>query len=294
MGGHGMFERGRDYGRESLLAFAGSRQTQVGIIWGDAEPGCIICTSGGKKKKEKGYADERLSDGRWHYYGQGSQGDHDETRPANRLMIDGERSVLLFIAREPTAEEVRAQHGSQSKRYRYEGSFLVSAWDRVTPTAGIRAGDALLRFTLVPSEGVAPESPAVIETYSSQPSVADMRAILREYGGRPRQGEAQGREYYMRSALVRAYALLVANGVCGLCGMPAPFALVNGSPYLEVHHLHRLADGGPDLPENVAALCPNCHRAVHHSVERATLTETLVAFVRARELAWEQSVTKPS
>jgi 5-methylcytosine-specific restriction protein A len=174
------------------------------------------------------------------------------------------------------------------------GSFLVSAWERVTPTVGIRAGDALLRFMLVPSDGVVPESPAVIETYSSPPSVADMRALLRKYGGRPRQGAAQGREYYMRSALVRAYALRVANGFCGLCRMPPPFPLVNGSPFLEVHHLHRLADGGPDLPENVAALCPTCHRAVHHSVERATLTETLVAVVRTRELAFEQSVTKPS
>lgn len=241
-----------------------------------------------------GYADERLPDGRWHYFGQGSKGDHDETRPANRLMLEGERSVLLFITREPTAEEVDAQHGSHAKRYRYEGSFVVAAWDRVTPTEGIRAGDALLRFTLVPSDGVAPESPADIGKFPNPPSIAEMRLVLRQHGGRPRKGEAQDREYYMRSALIRAYALHVANGVCELCRMPAPFALLNGSPFLEVHHLHRLADGGPDLPENVAALCPNCHRAVHHAAERATLTETLAAFVRTREHTCEHSGPKPS
>jgi len=30
-----------------------------------------------------------------------------------------------------------------------------------------------------------------------------------------------------------------------------------------VHHIIPLADGGPDTLENVAALCPNCHRKMH-------------------------------
>lgn len=30
----------------------------------------------------------------------------------------------------------------------------------------------------------------------------------------------------------------------------------------------RLADDGPDLPSNVAALCPNCHRRAHYASDR--------------------------
>jgi len=36
-------------------------------------------------------------------------------------------------------------------------------------------------------------------------------------------------------------------GVCESCLQPAPFHGKKG-PYLEVHHVHRLSDGGPDHP----------------------------------------------
>ena len=36
-----------------------------------------------------------------------------------------------------------------------------------------------------------------------------------------------------------------------------------GEPYLEAHHVIRLADGGKDTIDNVVAICPNCHRKVH-------------------------------
>ncbi|WP_414449152.1 HNH endonuclease [Burkholderia sp. 22PA0099] len=48
-----------------------------------------------------------------------------------------------------------------------------------------------------------------------------------------------------------------------MCERPAPFRRPNGSPYLEVHHRVRLADGGDDTVENAIALCPNCHREHH-------------------------------
>ncbi|MFM5358466.1 HNH endonuclease [Aeromonas veronii] len=37
----------------------------------------------------------------------------------------------------------------------------------------------------------------------------------------------------------------------------------DGTPYLEVHHKEKLADGGEDTLENTIALCPNCHRKFH-------------------------------
>nr|WP_302597123.1 HNH endonuclease [uncultured Cellulosilyticum sp.] len=58
-----------------------------------------------------------------------------------------------------------------------------------------------------------------------------------------------------------------ANGVCERCGMSAPFIRVSdGTPYLEVHHKVRLADGGEDTVENAIAVCPNCHRELHFGV----------------------------
>ncbi|WP_044617213.1 HNH endonuclease [Gynuella sunshinyii] len=69
---------------------------------------------------------------------------------------------------------------------------------------------------------------------------------------------------YYRSQALKLYVVARSNGICEGCGDPAPFNTKNG-PFLECHHVHRLADGGPDDPKNVVALCPNCHRRAHFS-----------------------------
>jgi 5-methylcytosine-specific restriction endonuclease McrA len=38
----------------------------------------------------------------------------------------------------------------------------------------------------------------------------------------------------------------------------------DGRPYLEVHHVVPLSEGGDDTLENAAALCPSCHRELHY------------------------------
>lgn len=72
-------------------------------------------------------------------------------------------------------------------------------------------------------------------------------------------------EVFLRNPDVVAEALIRASGTCERCRKAAPFnRKSDGSPYLEVHHIKRLADGGEDTLENVQALCPNCHRELHH------------------------------
>jgi 5-methylcytosine-specific restriction protein A len=69
---------------------------------------------------------------------------------------------------------------------------------------------------------------------------------------------------YLRNADVVAEVLRRAKGVCERCKKTAPFLRKSdGSPYLEVHHLRQLANGGEDTVENAIALCPNCHRELH-------------------------------
>jgi 5-methylcytosine-specific restriction enzyme A len=73
-----------------------------------------------------------------------------------------------------------------------------------------------------------------------------------------------GSVIFIRNPDVVAEALHRAHGTCERCKKPAPFLRKRDqSPYLEVHHLVQLADGGEDTIENAVALCPNCHRELH-------------------------------
>jgi 5-methylcytosine-specific restriction protein A len=69
---------------------------------------------------------------------------------------------------------------------------------------------------------------------------------------------------FARNPDVVAEVRFRANGKCGCCKEDAPFLRrKDGGPYLEVHHVKQLADGGEDTVENAVALCPNCHREKH-------------------------------
>lgn len=71
---------------------------------------------------------------------------------------------------------------------------------------------------------------------------------------------------FRRNADVIVAALIRAQGICEKCRSRAPFLRrSDGSPYLEVHHRVLLSQGGEDTVENAVALCPNCHREVHHA-----------------------------
>jgi len=70
---------------------------------------------------------------------------------------------------------------------------------------------------------------------------------------------------FKRNPDVVAEVLVRAAGVCETCKKPAPFKRAkDNSPYLEVHHIIRLADGGFDNTDNAIAICPNCHREAHY------------------------------
>lgn len=68
---------------------------------------------------------------------------------------------------------------------------------------------------------------------------------------------------YERNMYVAEYAKRRAKGKCQLCGVDAPFIDKNGEPFLESHHVLKLADGGEDTIYNCAGICPNCHRKCH-------------------------------
>jgi len=68
---------------------------------------------------------------------------------------------------------------------------------------------------------------------------------------------------YERDSKINEKVKQLADGICDLCKNEAPFRDSKGRPYLECHHIDWLSEKGSDKLDNVAALCPNCHRKMH-------------------------------
>jgi 5-methylcytosine-specific restriction protein A len=115
-------------------------------------------------------------------------------------------------------------------------------------------------------------------------SLAELRALAKNTAPAKATTKQTTQTVLIRSEAVRLYALKRAEGICEGCEQPALFEGKNG-PFLEVHHLHRLSDGGPDEPENVAAICPNCHRRAHVSNDHAEYNDYLVARIKKIEFS---------
>jgi hypothetical protein len=84
---------------------------------------------------------------------------------------------------------------------------------------------------------------------------------------------------YARDPAVRAAVLRRANGRCELCG-EVGFRRLDGSHYLESHHIMALANEGPDRVTNVIALCANHHREAHFGQQRQGLERRMIVIVR--------------
>jgi len=270
------FSNDQEYFRNELLEFVDSKQQQSGIIWGPKEQGCVIVTSGGRHGKKAGYHDGKNEDGSWTYIGQGSKGNQDPYRFSNSLLTNQQRSVLLFCAREINSKEAK-ERGNHKKKYKFEGIFEVLFWSLVKVSEGKRRGDILVSYLLIPSKNIFNdfEVEAAIPA-KKDVTLADLRKRIEDKKSNfSSKKKITIQEYKERSLLVKTYALLRANGVCELCKKTAPFVAETGVLFLEVHHIFRLADDGPDEPENVAALCPNCHREAHFGTNKNQIKNQL-------------------
>lgn len=90
---------------------------------------------------------------------------------------------------------------------------------------------------------------------------------------KPKKVDITASVFQRDAAVVRA-ELDLADGKCELCDSLS-FKTLDGSSYLEVHHVKKLADGGSDQLSNVVALCPNCHRELHYGLKSSELEAML-------------------
>jgi len=88
---------------------------------------------------------------------------------------------------------------------------------------------------------------------------------------------------YSRDEKIKNYVRQRASGICECCESPAPFISRSGSPYLEVHHVHSLGEGGDDSIFNTVAVCPNCHAEVTRGIKADDINQQLLVKLKRIE-----------
>lgn len=245
-----MFIKGKVYVRRDIHDQFGG-QEQGGISTPADHDLVIIFT--GEQGEEYGYQDGWTNDGVFMYTGEGQIGDMD--------FIRGNRAIRYHI---DAGEDLHLFEYVDQGLVRYLSQMFCIGYQR--STAPDREGDnrSVIIFELVPIDAFE-ESDIYEELAQDTLPELRMRAIEQTQEEQPPRQNLQ--QAYYRSAAIKAYALARAVGSCEARGNEAPFITSRGRPYLEVHHIRRISDGGPDHPEWVAAICPNCHKRVHFSID---------------------------
>ena len=264
-----IFVPGTEFRRLDLHAlFAGQRYG--GISTPSRFPFIMIFT--GEQGEDYGYKDGWTEEGTFLYTGEGQEGDMQFIKGNKAILehVDDGKDVHLF-------EYIRTGH------VRYVGQMICIGY-KVRDKDNKGQDRKVIVFELMPIE-VVNNSELSNEFRPSDLSLEELKNKALEstnhsQGVTPKERIIQYRE---RSQAVKLYALKRANGVCEACGNKAPFMTAKGEPYLEVHHTRRLSDGGPDHPEWVAAICPNCHRRAHYGLDSYTFNSSIADNVNSKE-----------
>ena len=269
-----MFVTGKVYNRRRDIHAIYSGQQQGGICTPSNHPVIFIFT--GDSGDEFGYKDDWTAAGIFEYTGEGQVGDMQITKgnKAIRDHVQNGKDLYLF-------KYIKSGHVQFIGNMVYTGHHFRDSKDR---NGDIRKA---IVFELAPAEFAREEEAKSEDTpiNLSGKSLDELRNLAAQSSEGYRTVEEKKKVVRIRSAAVKEYALKRADGICECCDNPAPFKKSNGDPYLEVHHIKRLSDGGPDKPEWVAAVCPNCHGEAHHGEHKVDVRNKLLRKISEKERA---------
>ncbi|WP_178915176.1 HNH endonuclease signature motif containing protein [Natronomonas gomsonensis] len=267
------FSMGDQYLRKELHnQFGGQRQ--YGISTPKDHSFILVFTD--TESEEHGYRDHFRDDGIFIYSGEGRVGDMTMDGGNERIRDHHENNDSLHVF-ELVAEQNGADVHSYVGEYEHIGHYWEEDYDDNDDLRDV------IRFKLAPVGGPDLE---IEESEARDLSEEELFERAKQATSSAQTTSSSSteteRRNYTRSNVVKEFALRTADGVCQGCKEKAPFKGKDGNWFLEVHHLHRRSDGGPDDPENVIALCPNCHRRRHHGKDGDEFNEKLVKRVEDR------------
>jgi 5-methylcytosine-specific restriction enzyme A len=266
-----MFVRGKSYSRREIHSQLGG-QAQGGIS--TPVDHALILVFTGEQGEQYGYRDGWTEDGVFLYTGEGQRGDMEFVR--------GNRAIRDHLT---VGKDLHLFEYVERGLVRYVGQMIFAGFQRrEAPDLDGKMRSAIV-FQLLPLDSFH-EMVRVqdgIDDQFARLSMGELRRRAIEEAHEPSLPRESKQAAYSRSAAVRIYILGRAAGTCEACEKPAPFLTPAGQPYLEPHHIRRLSDGGPDHPEWVAGVCPNCHCRAHYSDDKEDFNARLRAAVLDKE-----------
>lgn len=173
----------------------------------------------------------------------------------------GEALGILCYAKDPDA------HPRVRERFVEESLLVLRFKEEPEGIAGYVVGEVSAAEAMGgPVTFIAPAQSALDDLGAPPPGMSNPERVV---------GHAQG---YRRDDAVRRYVIARAKGRCEYCGQE-DFLTTEGIPYLEAHHIIRLASQGPDTVDNVIALCSSHHREAHYGVGAESLEAEFLKLV---------------
>lgn len=202
--------------------------------------------------KTKPFYHDKWKDGVLLYTGMGKYGDQTLKGNQNQTLYDSDTNgigVYLFEVMKKAVYTYRGQVKLATKPYQTdqpdeEGRVRKVWMFPITPMGSL--------------DEIENPNPATVAKLPVKELVIRSQMTSGPHEPKVAQTTIYHRDEYLKEEVKR-----IADGKCQMCGNPAPFIDKYGSPYLEEHHVKKLADGGTDTIDNVVAICPNCHRKVH-------------------------------
>ncbi len=275
-----MFIPGQVYNRRKDIHAVYSGQQQGGICTPARHPFIFIFT--GDNGEEFGYSDGWTKEGIYQYTGEGQVGD--------MQFIKGNKAIRDHVS---LGKEILLFQYVDSGIVKFISNMICIGYHYRESKDKNKDMRQAIVFELQKVEDYKHEG-AILSDESNNlnnKSLKDLRNMATNSEEKHRTIVEKQKEVRVRSNAVKEYALQRASGKCEFCNEQAPFSKDDGTPYLEVHHIKRLSDGGPDKPEWVAGVCPNCHREAHYGVHRDQLNSKLLQVISKKEKELMESLT---
>lgn len=254
-----MFEVGKEYNRKTDIHGLYKGQAQGGISTPKDYPVVFIFTS--TAGEQHGYRDEYRDEGLFWYTGEGQIGDMKMESGNKAILEHAQNGKVIHVFEYTRKAHVRYVGEAECLGYHKEdrpdreGNERTAFIFHLNIDTGIKNDQisepksfyGSINIKELKKKDIKQLREAALNKETVNSTVKEKREIVR-----------------FRSEALKLYVLARSEGMCEGCGNHAPFETKTG-PFLECHHVHRLADGGPDEPQNVVAICPNCHRRAHYS-----------------------------